>query len=139
MDKFDQQIIELLTENSRRSIAGIGEKIGLSRTAVNDRIQRLQQSGEIEAFTIKLKSSHNSQLICVYFQLTFRPFDISKISPQLKKITELKQVHSLSGDSDLMVYLQAESMSRVNAIREQLSQLENLDKLQTLTALEQII
>jgi len=139
MDKFDQQIIELLTENSRRSIAGIGERVGLSRTAVNDRIQRLQQNGEIEAFTVKLKSVDSRELISVYFQLTFRPFEVNKIAPQLKSIPELKQAHSLTGDSDLILYLQADSMLRINEIREQLSQLENLDKVQTLTALQKII
>ncbi|WP_432455742.1 MULTISPECIES: Lrp/AsnC family transcriptional regulator [unclassified Agarivorans] len=139
MDKFDQKIVNLLAENSRRSIASIGEKIGLSRTAVNDRVQRLHQSGEIEAFTLKLKSPDNKNLISVYFQLTFRPFILNAIMTQLNNIPEIKQAHSLTGDTDLILYIQAGSMGRVNDIREQLSQLDSLDKLQTFTALQKII
>lgn len=139
MDKFDQQIVNLLTENSRRSLADIGDKIGLSRTAVNDRVQRLQKSGEIEAFTIKLKAQDSSNLISVYFQLTFRPFILNTIITQLIKIPEIKQAHSLTGDTDLILYIQADSMGRVNDIRERLSQLDSLDKIQTFTALQKII
>ncbi|WP_432460284.1 Lrp/AsnC family transcriptional regulator [Agarivorans sp. QJM3NY_25] len=139
MDKFDQKIVNLLAENSRRSIASIGEKIGLSRTAVNDRVQRLHQSGEIEAFTLKLKSPDNKNLISVYFQLTFRPFILNAIMTQLNNIPEIKQAHSLTGDTDLILYIQAGSMGRVNDIREQLCQLDSLDKLQTFTALQKII
>ena len=139
MDKFDQKIVNLLTENSRRSLADIGDKIGLSRTAVNDRVQRLQKSGEIEAFTIKLKAQDSSNLISVYFQLTFRPFILNTIITQLIKIPEIKQAHSLTGDTDLILYIQAGSMGRVNDIRERLSQLDSLDKIQTFTALQKII
>ena len=139
MDKFDQKIVNLLTENSRRSLADIGDKIGLSRTAVNDRVQRLQKSGEIEAFTIKLKAQESSNLISVYFQLTFRPFILNTIITQLINIPEIKQAHSLTGDTDLILYIQAGSMGRVNDIRERLSQLDNLDKIQTFTALQKII
>jgi DNA-binding Lrp family transcriptional regulator len=139
MDKFDQQIVNLLTENSRRSLADIGDKIGLSRTAVNDRVQRLQKSGEIEAFTIKLKAQDSSNLISVYFQLTFRPFILNTIITQLINIPEIKQAHSLTGDTDLILYIQAGSMGRVNDIRERLSQLDSLDKIQTFTALQKII
>ena len=139
MDKFDQKIVNLLTENSRRSLADIGDKIGLSRTAVNDRVQRLQKSGEIEAFTIKLKAQDSSNLISVYFQLTFRPFILNTIITQLINIPEIKQAHSLTGDTDLILYIQAGSMGRVNDIRERLSQLDSLDKIQTFTALQKII
>ncbi len=139
MDKFDQAIIDALTENARCSIASIGERVGLSRTAVNDRIQRLQQNGEIEGFTVKLKQQLQSDQIAVYFQLTFSPFQISKIKPLLKKIPEIKAAHSLTGDTDLIVFVQAGSMLRINDIRECLMKLENLEKLQTFTALQRVL
>ena len=53
MDLIDHKIIGLLVEDSRRSLAGIGEAVGLSPSAVNERIRRLQASGAIRRFTVE--------------------------------------------------------------------------------------
>jgi Lrp/AsnC family leucine-responsive transcriptional regulator len=139
MDKFDQAIIELLVDNSRRSFASIGDAIGLSRTAVNDRIQRLKQSGVIQRYTIDIASEKETAQVSVYFQLTFRPFDAKLIAPHLQNIPEIKQAHTLSGDTDLIVYVQAGSMQRINQVRERLAALPELDKIQTFTVLDKLV
>ena len=138
MDKFDQAIIDALVANSRRSIASIGEDIGLSRTAVNDRIQRLKDSGVILRYTIDVSSDDETK-VAVYFQLTFRPFDAKSIAPYLQGIGEITRAHTLCGDTDLIVYIEAESMTRVSQIRELLAALPDLDKLQTFIVLDTLI
>jgi len=138
MDKFDRTIIDLLVANSRRSIASIGDDIGLSRTAVNDRIQRLKESGIIQRYTIDVASDDLSK-VTVYFQLTFRPFDAKLIGPYLQGINEITHAHTLCGDTDLIIYVEANSMTRISQIRELLSALPDLDKLQTFTALDTLI
>lgn len=52
MDDMDRKIIELLAEDSRRSLADIGGAVGLSPSAVNERIRRLTGSGAIRRFTV---------------------------------------------------------------------------------------
>ncbi|MCJ8348602.1 Lrp/AsnC family transcriptional regulator [Moritella sp.] len=138
MDKFDQAIIDALVANSRRSIASIGEDIGLSRTAVNDRIQRLKDSGVILRYTIDVSRGDETK-VAVYFQLTFRPFDAKSIAPYLQGISEITRAHTLCGDTDLIVYIEAESMTRVSQIRELLAALPDLDKLQTFSVLDTLI
>lgn len=54
MDKVDNTIIELLTLDSRRSLADIGGTVGLSPSSVNERIRRLVASGAIRRFTVEL-------------------------------------------------------------------------------------
>lgn len=138
MDKFDQAIINALVANSRRSIASIGEVIGLSRTAVNDRIQRLKESGIIQRYTIDVRRNDVAKVV-VYFQLTFRPFDAKVIAPYLKGISEITRAHTLCGDTDLIVYVEAESMIRISQIRALLAALPDLDKIQTFTVLDSLI
>ena len=47
-DQIDQQILDLLIENSRISLIDISEQVGLSRVAVKNRIDALEKSGVIE-------------------------------------------------------------------------------------------
>lgn len=52
MDEIDRQIVTCLGDDSRRSLADIGGQVGLSTSAVNERIRRLTASGVIRRFTI---------------------------------------------------------------------------------------
>ncbi|QPC42220.1 Lrp/AsnC family transcriptional regulator [Kaustia mangrovi] len=52
MDDSDRKIISLLGRDARRSLADIGAAVGLSASAVNDRIRRLTASGAIRRTTV---------------------------------------------------------------------------------------
>ena len=52
MDTLDKKITALLAEDARRSLADMGEAVGLSPSAVNERIRRLTASGAIKRFTV---------------------------------------------------------------------------------------
>lgn len=52
MDKTDRKIIDLLASDARRSLADIGAQVGLSTSAVNDRVRRLTASGALRNFTV---------------------------------------------------------------------------------------
>ena len=52
MDDVDSKIIRLLAADSRRALADIGGVVGLSASAVNERIRRLVATGSIRKFTV---------------------------------------------------------------------------------------
>ena len=138
MDKFDREILNLLTQNARQSVTAIGEVIGLSRTAVNERIRKLEDLGVIQRYTIEVGDQAQQQKVCAYFEMTFRPFDLKTVKDSIQAISEIRQAHALSGATDVLVYVEARSMERLMQVRQQLAELEHLDKIVTSTALEQM-
>ena len=54
MDAIDRKIIEILTEDARRSLTDIGAAVELSPSAVNERIRRLVANCVIRNFTLEL-------------------------------------------------------------------------------------
>ena len=139
MDKFDREILNLLTKNSRQSVTAIGEVIGLSRTAVNERIRKLEDLGVIQRYTIEVGDQAQQQKVCAYFEMTFRPFDLKAVKESIQAISEIRQAHALSGATDVLVYVEARSMERLMQVRQQLAELEHLEKIVTSTALEQMV
>lgn len=139
MDKFDREILNLLTQNARQSVTAIGEVIGLSRTAVNERIRKLEDLGVIQRYTIEVGDHSQQQNVCAYFEMTFRPFDLKAVKESIQAISEIRQAHALSGATDVLVYVEARSMERLMQVRQQLAELEHLDKIVTSTALEQMV
>jgi len=65
MDKKDQQILALLSQNSRRSWKTIGDKVYLSGQAVGSRVEQLLDAGIIEKFTTQIRHT-NLQFITIY-------------------------------------------------------------------------
>ena len=55
MDKKDHGLISALRENARVSLSDLSHQLGVSRTTVRSRIERLQQRGDILGFTVVLK------------------------------------------------------------------------------------
>lgn len=53
MDEIDRKIINLLSEDARRSLSDIGIAVGLAPSSVNERIRRLGASGTLRRFTIE--------------------------------------------------------------------------------------
>ncbi len=139
MDKFDHAILRLLTENARQPVASIGNAIGLSRSAVNDRIRKLEDQGVIRRYTIDQGDKGDRNRVCAYFELTFRPFDMAAVGAAVQSIPEIRQAHALSGSTDVMVFAEADSMEQLNRVRQQLAELPQLERIVTATALERLI
>ncbi|AKH19925.1 Lrp/AsnC family transcriptional regulator [Sedimenticola thiotaurini] len=137
MDKFDQQIISRLQQNARASLAAIGRDIGLSRSAVAERIQRLEARGIIQGYTLKL-AENGRQAVQAYFQLSFSPFKLDELLPAIQAIPELRSGHALSGEVDLILFAETDSMERLNQIRRELEQLPDLKRLLTCPVLQSI-
>ena len=137
MDKFDQQIISRLKLNARESLAAIGRDIGLSRSAVAERIQRLEDQGVIQGYTLRLGEA-GQKAVQAYFQLSLSPFKLDELLPVIQAIPEIRVGHALSGEVDLILFAETDSMDRLNQIRRQLEQLPDLKKLLTCPVLQPV-
>ena len=54
-NSLDQKLISALRHDARASLSNLAILLGVSRTTVRARIDRLQQSGEILGFSVVLK------------------------------------------------------------------------------------
>jgi len=50
LDEIDNQIVNLLIEDARLTYSDIGEKVGLSRVAVKNRVSALEERGIIKGY-----------------------------------------------------------------------------------------
>ena len=88
MDKFDQLIIQHLSEDARQSNAEVARKIGLSRTAVAGRLKRLEDKGIVSGYKIELRNP--GKQVAAYFQMNFSHLDYDTLLPLISQIEEIK-------------------------------------------------
>lgn len=132
MDEIDQKLISLLAENSRASLKQLAGAVDLSRTAVTDRIRKLEQQGEIASYTITRPARG---VPCLLFVKTATP-SCEQLSPRLKAIPEIRSMRSLAGSIDIVLELELEGPQRLNAIREQIAAWPEVSEITTASVLK---
>lgn len=142
MDKFDRQIIEILEVNARASVSDIAREVNLSRSAVTARIKKLEQDKVILGYHAQIAKPDNSNNVSAYFALKFDTsaslHSCELYAQQIYLIPGVKSCHAISGETDLMLYVEVESMARLNAIRDELQNYPHLRHLMTHTVLKEL-
>ena len=76
--KTDHDLLTLLKENSRRTVSDIAKKMGLSRATVQNRMERLERTGVIQGYTVKINPALERQNVSAYVMISVVP---KKITP----------------------------------------------------------
>lgn len=80
IDEKDNEIINLLLKDARMSYSDIGEKIGLSRTAVKNRVAALERSGIIGGYRAVINPQESPEMMTFIVNIETNPefFDNAK-------------------------------------------------------------
>lgn len=119
MDRTDKRILAVLERNARTSAAEIGRQIGLSRTAVQDRISRLETSGVIGGYTVQTRGDGSDLIRAVVFvRIAVRPCD--QALTWLASLEGVQEVLSLSGETDALVRCAVPDVGALTRLNDQI-------------------
>ncbi|MBL4815884.1 MAG: Lrp/AsnC family transcriptional regulator [Shewanella sp.] len=130
LDKFDKAIIAALRENARQSISHISEAVNLSRSAVSERIKKLENTGIIRGYQVLLSESQKEG-VSAYFEIQHKCPRCADVVHVFRAIPEVVTCRGITGDMDLLVYVQAASMKRLHEIREYIDAQTDIIKIKT--------
>lgn len=139
LDSQDQKIVAELTRNARLPVTTLAARVGLSRTAVQHRLDRLERDGVIRGYTLRLgedapQAAAKQTAAFVEIKLKDR-LRQGGVLAFLEKIAEVQKVHNVSGDGDLVVLLEDAPQDRIREICQQLWQHENVASTNTVFVL----
>lgn len=110
LNKTDKKLISLLRVNARTSASDLAKKIGVSRTTVQNRLDRLEQSGIIAGYTVTLKPEVEKSQIKALMFITVEGKDEAKIIDVLRGFPNITEIYSTNGHWDLMVEVQTDNL-----------------------------
>ncbi len=106
MDKIDQKILRALQADGRASLQDIGKAAGLSASPCWERIRKMEHSGVIEGFTVRLNAQALGLHDTVLVQLTLDSHTdntLEKFGETLAAIPEVVEAYLVSGEYDYLL------------------------------------
>ena len=129
-DETDRKILSLLAENGRQSVKELARSIGLSRSATQERLARLEREGAIAGYTIR-RNDHGNGAVAAYMFVKTRQALCDDLVPQLRHIPEIVVFDSVAGETDAMLEVVAASMTRLQEIRAEIAAQADVVQIET--------
>jgi DNA-binding Lrp family transcriptional regulator len=128
LDPTDIALLALLRDNARAPTAELARKLKLSRTTVQSRMERLQRQRVIAGFTITVPDELEAELVRAHVLITLAPKRSGAIEVALRKIPEVRVLHSVSGPFDLIAIVAAASIGELDALIDRIGGLDGVER-----------
>jgi len=123
LNKFDRRILGLLVQDSGRSYANLGEAVGLSPPAVHERVKRLRKSGVIKQTSVCLDGPAVGKPLLTFVHVEFVGWGKSRKLLQIADFPEIEEMHSVAGDSGMILKVRTADTHSLEQLLSQLYQL----------------
>ena len=124
----DQALIALLRENARASTAELARRLGVSRTTVQSRIERLEARGVITGYGVRLSSGYEQGLVKAHVLLTVAPKQADAVVRALRALSQVRTAHSVSGSFDMIVVVESPSISDLDSLLDRIGELDGVER-----------
>lgn len=128
LDTLDFALLNLLREDARTPTSVLARRLGLSRTTVQSRMERLEQAGVVTGYTVKVADEMEAGLVRTYVLITLAPRQARVIESALRRIPEVRTLHSVSGPFDLLAVVAATSISELDAVIDRIGALDGVER-----------
>ncbi|MFT4265065.1 MAG: Lrp/AsnC family transcriptional regulator [Nocardioides sp.] len=139
MDAIDRQILSLLTENARRPVADIAQRVGLSPAPVTRRIDRLERDGVIEGYTTVVSRSRDGAGIEAFVEIRLLgSIETSEVWADLEAMPEVVQMLTIAGDPDALIRVRVDNVDHLARVVNQMRKTGKLIGTKTLIVLDEL-
>lgn len=128
LDPTDRALLALLRADARAPTAELARKLGLSRTTVQSRMERLQRQRVIAGFTISVPDELEAHLVRAHVLITLAPRRSAAIEQALRSIPEVRVLHSVSGPFDLIAIVAAASIGELDTLIDRIGALDGVER-----------
>ncbi|WP_432973245.1 Lrp/AsnC family transcriptional regulator [Dactylosporangium sp. CA-233914] len=104
MEETDRAIVAALAADGRLSYTDLAERVGLSVSAVHQRVRRLEQRGVIKGYTARV--DHDALGLSMTAFVAIRPLDPSQpddAPDRLAKLPQIESCYSVAGEDFYML------------------------------------
>ena len=92
MDDLDKKLIQSLSDNARAPLTDLARQLGIARTTVQSRIERLERTGTIRGYTLRMGYA-SRPVIRASVLIAFDPHSGGEVLSKLRSLPEVRRAH----------------------------------------------
>ena len=106
IDKLDQKILEIVSQNARIPFKDVAEVCGVSRAAIHQRVQKLIEMRAITGSGYHINPKILGYNTCTYIGVKLERGSMYKdVAPEIEKIPEVVECHFTTGPYTMLIKL----------------------------------
>lgn len=136
LSKEDERLLSMLRANARTSISDLARMLNLSRSTVQTRIDRLEQTGVIKGYVVEYGQKFVSSLVSAHVSIKVKQKLTTKTNVELKQIPQISELYAISGEYDLIAVVQAQSTEQLSHLLDDIGNLDGVERTNSAVVLE---
>jgi len=131
MDALDQQLLALLRTDARASVALLAAKLKVSRGTVTNRIARLEDSGVITGYTVRLRPDSVPDEITAWMSITVEGNRTREVVSILLGEPGITGLFDTNGRWDLLAEIRSSNLNELAAVLERVRLIKGIAGTET--------
>ena len=131
MDDLDRQLIALLRDDARSTVASLAKKLRVARGTVQNRVAKLERDGTIVGYTVRLKPESEAQRIRAVMTIAVEGNRTQAVLRSLRGEPGVVALHSTNGRWDFVAELSIDSLQEFDRLIARISLYEGVSKSET--------
>jgi DNA-binding Lrp family transcriptional regulator len=136
MDETDHQLLSLLSQDARLSIAALSHKLAVSRGTVTNRIAKLEGVGVIVGYTVRVRPDVQQSVIKAWMSIAVEGNQTRAVIASLLGEPGVATLHDTNGRWDLLAELRAENLQDLAKVLERIRLVKGISNTETSIHLE---
>lgn len=130
MDDMDFKILEIIEHNGRISHEEIGKRLNLSRPAIHQRVNKLEQKGIILGYNTSIDWSKTGQVIKAFVSINVRTNDFNKIIREITTINieglTIEECYRVTGQWCIKLKIRSSFTDQITLLHDELLKIEGM-------------
>lgn len=110
IDDVDRELIGLLRDNARLPLAAIAKRLRVSRGTVQNRLRKLEESGVIVGYTLRLRPVAEPHRIRAWMGIAVAGNTSERVLRALRGEPSVQTLHSTNGRWDFVAEIRADNL-----------------------------
>ena len=138
LDDKDKQLISLLRANARIPVVELAKHLNVSRATVQNRLSRLERTGTIVGYTLKLKPGIDAHPVRLLMNISVEAKNEPAVIKQLRSYPNIVVIHHTTGHWDLIADIRTQSLPMLNTLLGEIRLIKGIVQTETNLLLDSV-
>lgn len=130
-DDLDRRLIAQLRGDGRAPLSKLAEVLRVSRGTVQNRLDRLLETGAVAGFTIRVREDYETDIVRAVMLIEVVGKSTTQVIKKLRGLPEMQALHTTNGKWDLVAEIRAASLAEFDRVLREVRMIDGISNSET--------